>query len=336
LTSLLVLGGTRFVGAAVVDDALARGWSVTVFNRGVTDDVPTGAEWVRGDRTDPADRAALVEHGPWDFCVDAWSLAPSVVLDAAQTLRPVVGRYGYVSSRSVYGDPLPTDADESAPVVDASPDADATDYAADKRGGELAAEAAFGTDVVHARAGLILGPRENIDRLPWWLRRLRRGGRVLAPGPVDTGLQYVDARDLAAFLLSALAVGESGPFNIVSEPAHTTMGELLDVARSTVGAAAELEWVDAQFLLDHDVAPWTELPIWVPPHIEDYSIHLANVSRALAAGLRCRPVGETVADTWAWMQTLPSLDPPPPVAGRPATGMAAEREEQLLAEWDAR
>jgi 2'-hydroxyisoflavone reductase len=113
------------------------------------------------------------------------------------------------------------------------------------------------------------------------------------------------------------------------------MSKLLGECTSVTGSTAELVWVDAQFLLDRKVEPWNELPIWVPPHIEDYSIHNAGVAKAMAAGLRCRPIAATVADTWAWMQALPSLDPPAPIPGRPRTGMDPERERALLAEWDA-
>jgi 2'-hydroxyisoflavone reductase len=200
---LLVLGGTQFVGHAGVADALARGWDVTVANRGRSDSSPAGTRHVVLDRLEPSAYDVLGDES-FDLVVDTWSSAPCVVRDAARALGDRTERWVYVSSRSVYTWPIPQGGDESAAVVDADPDADATDYAADKRGAELALERELGPDrVVLVRAGLILGPRENVGRLPWWLRRIARGGDVLAPGPEDLGIQYVDARDLARLALDA-------------------------------------------------------------------------------------------------------------------------------------
>jgi nucleoside-diphosphate-sugar epimerase len=330
---LLVLGGTRFVGAAVVADAVARGWDVTMLHRGVTGAAPPGVTVVHGDRTQAAGLAALGDQR-WDYVVDTWSAAPSVVRDAARVLAERVDRYGYISSRSVYAWPLAIGADESVPLVDADPDAGAIDYAADKRGAEMAVDRELGAHrALHARAGLILGPREDIDRLPWYLRRAAEGGRMLAPGPIDLPLQYIDARDLAAFVLDGLAAGRSGPYNVVSPSGHATMGELLDNVVAVTGSVAELVWVDPAFLIDRGVEPWTELPIWVPPDIEISSMHSGDVSRAVEAGLTCRPVADTVADTWEWMQSTPR---PTARTDRPPVGMDPAREETLLKEWELR
>lgn len=326
---VLVLGGTGFLGTAVVAAALQRGDTVTTFNRGRRDVAPAGARAVVGDRTDPASLAPLA-RGEWELVVDTWSGAPRAVAASAALLADRAARYAYVSSRSVYQWPIPVGADETAPVVDADPDADRTDYAADKRGGELAALRAFGPGrVLLARAGLILGPREDVGRLPWWLRRVARGGRVLAPGPADLPLQYVDARDLAAFLLEASL---SGAVNSVSPPGQTTMGELLAACLVSTGAAAELAWVSPQFLAQHGVEGWTELPIWVPADDELIGMHSGDASRAVAAGLTCRPVTQTVGDTWTWLRGSdwsPRVD-------RPAPGLDPDRERALLTAWDTR
>src|SRR4051794_18552622 len=225
---LLVLGGTEFAGRYVVEAALGRGWEVTVLNRG-RHQAPPGVRALRGDRTAPGGLAALAE-GEWDAVVDTWSAAPRAVHEAARLLAGRAGRYVYVSSCSVYAWAPPFGYDEGAPLVaGAEADAGATDYARDKRGGELAALAAFGADrSVLVRSGLILGPHENIGRLPWWLTRIARGGPVLAPGPRTLPLQYIDARDLATWLLDAAERGLGGPYNTVSPQGHTTMGELLE------------------------------------------------------------------------------------------------------------
>jgi 2'-hydroxyisoflavone reductase len=180
---LLVLGGTHHVGRAVVETALARGDDVTTLNRGVSGHQPPGARAWHADRTDPAGMRGVLGDESWDAVIDTWSGAPSVVADAAGLLAGRAAHYGYVSSRSVYTWPFPPGADESAPLVDADPaSTDGQDYAAAKRGGELAAVAAFGDRALLARAGLILGPYEGVGRMPWWLGRMERGGDVLAPG----------------------------------------------------------------------------------------------------------------------------------------------------------
>ena len=251
------------------------------------------------DRTEPGAFDALASER-FDIVLDTWSQAPCVVRDAARALSSSTERWVYVSSRSVYSWPIPQGGDESAALVEADPDADATEYAADKRGAELALERELGADrVVHVRAGLILGPRENVGRLPWWLRRIARGGDVLAPGPEDLGIQYVDARDLARLALDAGAAGRSGPVDTVSPVGGATMGELLRACVDVTGSDARLVWMTPEFVLGREIEPWGELPVWMPPDdVEMYALHTGDVSRALEWGLRIRPLRETVADTW--------------------------------------
>ena len=326
---LLVLGGTHHVGRAVVETALARGDEVTTLTRGVSGPPASGARALHADRTSPGELAAALGDADWDAVIDTWSGAPRAVRDAARLLDGRAGHYCYVSSRSVYQWPLPPDADESSPVVDADPaSGDSEDYAAAKRGGELAAVDAFGDLALLARAGLILGPYEITGRMPWWLRRIERGGDVLAPGPPGRPLQYIDCRDLAAWLLHAADTGICGTFNTVSKPGQATMSRLLEAATAVTGSAARLVWVPPEVIERTGIKPWTELPIWVPPDGELAGLHNADVSAAYAAGLSCRPVEETVADTWAWL--LAEGDPPPQ-PGMPACGVDPERERQALA-----
>ncbi|MGQ4452736.1 NAD-dependent epimerase/dehydratase family protein [Streptomyces griseus] len=329
---LLMLGGTEFVGRAVTDAALARGWDVTVFHRG-RHAPPPGVRALTGDRTaGPAGLAALTEGGPdWDLVVDTWSGAPSAVRDAARLLCDRAGHFGYVSSRSVYAYPAAAGLDEDGPPVPgASPD-DGGDvpYGRAKRGGELAALDAFGDRALLARAGLIIGPGENIGRLPWWLSRIARGGPVIAPGPPGTELQYIDARDLAEWLLDAAANGLHGAYNTVSRPGHATMGELLTACVRATGSDAELRWTDPEVLLAAGVEPWTDLPVWLPPGELYDTLHRGDHTKAYAAGLRCRPVGETVADTWSWLRTLGGIAPRR--LDRPAVGLDPRLEAELLA-----
>lgn len=194
--------------------------------------------------------------------MDTWGGAPTAVRDSARLLRDRVGRYAYVSSRSVHAYPAPAGLDEEGPLVEGSPDAGSIAYAEDKRGAELAALDAFGDRALLARAGLILGPYENVGRLPWWLNRTARGGPVLAPGPRELPLQYIDVRDLARWTLDAAAAGQGGAYNVVSAPGHATMGSLLEACAATTGGAAELRWTDPAVIMEAGVQPWTELPVW--------------------------------------------------------------------------
>jgi nucleoside-diphosphate-sugar epimerase len=324
---LLVLGGTHHVGRAVVESALARGDDVTTLTRGVSGPPASGANARYADRTDPDALRSALGDDTWDAVIDTWSFAPRVVRDSAALLSGRASHYGYVSSRSVYQWPIPSRADESAPVVEADANSDeSADYAAAKRGGELAVVEYFDGPSVLARAGLILGPYESVGRMPWWLRRIERGGDVLAPGPRDRPLQYIDCRDLANWMLHAADEGISGAFNTVSKPGQATMESLLNACVTVIGSAANLIWVDPQVIEAAGIEGWTELPVWMPPDGEGASLHDGDVSAIYAAGLVCRPVEETVADTWAWLRA--EGDPPP---GRIRHGLDPAREREVLA-----
>lgn len=327
---VLVLGGTHHVGRALVEAALRRGDAVTTLTRGVSGHAVPGADARHADRRDPAALAVALGTDTWDVVVDTWSFEPAVVRDSARLLDGRAGHYAYVSSRSVYSWPIAPGADESAPVVDGDPDStDADDYAAAKRGAEIAVTREFGGGVLLARAGLVLGPYEMVGRLPWWLNRLAAGGRVPAPGPRDRPLQYVDARDLAEWCLDAGRTGVAGAYNTVSRAGHTTIGALLEQCAAVTGGGAELVWLTPEQVASAEVEGWTSLPIWVPPTGELAGLHDCDVSAAEAAGLRCRPMAETVADTWAWLQREGT--PTPPTARAGEIGLTLEQEERLLA-----
>ncbi|WP_031069582.1 NAD-dependent epimerase/dehydratase family protein [Streptomyces sp. NRRL S-118] len=325
---LLILGGTEFAGRAVAEAALARGWQVTVFHRG-RHEPPAGVTALLGDRTAPGGLSPLAE-GRWDAVVDTWAAAPVAVRDAARLLAPRAGRYVYVSSRSVYAWPMPAGLTEDGPLVAASPDAAGdVPYAEAKRGGELAALEAFGAGrTLLARVGLLLGPGENVGRLPWWLNRIARGGPVLAPGPRDLPLQCIDARDLAEWLLDAVQAGLCGPYNLTGPSGHTTMGGLLDACVRATGSDAQLRWTAPEAVLGAGIEPWTQLPVWLPPGEAHDAMHRGDVSKAFAAGLRCRPVAQTVTDTWAWLRSRGGEAPQRP--DRPVVGVSPQQEAAAL------
>ena len=324
MTRVLVLGGTRHVGRCVVESAVARGWDVTTVNRGTAATEPSAVSSLRADRLSPGDlEGALAAHGTWDVVVDTWSGAPDAVAEGAALLAPRVGVYAYVSSISVYRWPWPLGVDERSATVDvaagvdgsSSDDGDeADDYAARKRRSELAVIEHVGADrSLLARAGLIVGPYEQVGRLPWWLRLVAAGGRIPAPGPPDRPVQWIDGRDLADWLLTGAETGARGAVNTVGPAGMTTMGAVLQAAIDTTGSAAVLDWLTPQQVADTGIEPWSELPIWTPPEGELAAIHAIGTARAQELGLTCRPAEQTVADTWAWLQEAgypPSLIPP--------------------------
>ena len=298
---VLVLGGTRHVGRALVEVALSQGCDVTTINRGQTPSLSPAGDYRRADRTIPAEMKRAVGTETWDVVFDTWSLAPHVVLSSAQLLVDRTSMYAYVSSRSVYQWPIPSNLDESGPLVESTSNCTDTDYAVVKRGGELAVLETFSERALIARPGLIVGPYEHVGRLPWWLRRVSEGGRVLAPGPRERPLQLIDGRDLASWLMHCARERIGGIFNSVSRSGIATMGSLLESCAVVTNSSAEFVWVEPQAILDAGIEPWSELPIWLPPDGDMIGLHNGDVSAAYGHGLKCRNIDETIRDTWEWM-----------------------------------
>jgi 2'-hydroxyisoflavone reductase len=332
---LLIIGGTSFLGRATAVEALRRGDHVTTFNRGQTAADVEGVAPLRGDRDDDAALAQL-EGRTFDGVVDTCGFVPRVVGKATRALVDSAGHYAYVSSISASGrwpGEVAHDDDEGPPCAsDAGPDDG--DYGVLKRGCERAVTEVFGDRSTIARAGLILGPHENVGRLTWWLARMARGGEVLAPGDPGRAMQLIDARDLASYLLDSIEARTSGTYNVSAPPGNATMGSWLGDAAQAVGGDARLTWVEDDFLLAHDVETWTELPLWSPTGEDAANVWNADTSAAARTGLSCRPVSETVADTWAWMQ---ADDVQPGEAGRfGGNGIDADKERRILAAWHDR
>ncbi len=334
---LLIIGGSSFLGRAAAIDGLARGWKVTTLNRGQSAPDVDGVEALRGDRDDDAALAQLAGR-PIDVVVDTCGFVPRVVGKSARLLEPSGAHYVFVSSISATptwpGQPTPEGLEGQPCVSDAGPDDG--DYGVLKAGCERAVTEVFGERSTIARAGLIIGPHENVGRLPWWLTRIARGGEVLAPGDPDVPMQVVDARDLAAFMLDCGERGTAGTFNATSPPGNTTIGRWLQDCVEVTGSDARLTWVDDELLLAHQVEPWTELPLWMPPGQNGDAVWQAGTERTQAAGMRNRPVRETVADTWAWIQATGHLPDLPDRAYLTRQGIEPAKERQILAAWHAR
>lgn len=340
---LLILGGTWFLGRALTEFALRSGWSVTTFNRGVSAPDTVGVEAVRGDRERVEDLRRLAGRGPWDAVIDAIGYVPKDVMTAAATLAPVVDRYIFVSSVNAYtgwpNEPL----DDDSALFDCPPDADADfgaslgyagQYGALKAGCERAVATAVGERrAVILRPGVILGPHEYVGRLTWWLSRAARGGELLAPAPPDRSIQPVDVRDIAAFALRCATGAAVGSFNVAAPLGHATFAELVDTCSVVTDAGARPVWVDPNWLADQGVQQWTELPLW-RTHPGVWAVDSA---RAVAAGLVCRPLADTIQETWEWMMGGGRAISGEGEAGRGADhGLRPERERDLLRTWRER
>ncbi|MBT8226137.1 MAG: NAD-dependent epimerase [Dactylosporangium sp.] len=335
---LLILGGTWFLGRTVAEAAIARGWQVTCFNRGRTGrDVP-GAESVRGDRTVAADVARLADHGPWDAVVDTSVYEPPDVLLTAGALCGVVDQYVLVSTVSAYQRWPHEPVSEASPLWPSRPDAREADpdiaampvaygYGTLKAGCEQAVVQAYGDAALILRPGVVLGPYEYVGRLPALLHRAQRGGRMLAAGEPDQPIQPVDVRDLTEFTLNMIEAGKGGAFNVTAPHRHATYGGLIDACVQAAGSGAEPVWIPSRWLMDRGVRQWTEVPLWRTPE----GTWAVDSSRAQAAGLACRPLRDTVSDTWNWLQ----IEQPVPHERQAEHGMDPEREAELLAAWDA-
>jgi 2'-hydroxyisoflavone reductase len=305
---LLVLGGTRFLGRAIVDEACGRGYDVTTFSRGLSGHPRPGAESLIGDRTNPGDLKQLMRR-EWDAVIDTSVLAPAHVLASAQALADRARHYTYMSTISVYAGHPEAGVTEDSPILDCPADAtgtvDALAYGELKAGSERAVSAAFPGRSLIVRPGLIVGPHENVRWLTSWLDRLARGGTVLAPDGPGKPVSMTDVRDLAAWVVDNTRRSLPATVNVPG-PQGTTFGALLaDCARLTSADGlphAELRWVSDRSLLDAGISPWTELPMWAPDIREFAGIWEVSGDRALRTGMRYRPLSDTVHDTWLWLK----------------------------------
>jgi 2'-hydroxyisoflavone reductase len=318
---ILVLGGTRFAGRAIVEAALGRGDTVTLFNRGQSNPgLFPGVETVTGDRT--KDLSPL-DGRDFDAVVDVACYDPDTARLSAEAFRDRTGRYVFVSTVSVYASQATTEAQlEDAPVAVLKPDSTdfAANYGANKALCEDIIRDVYRDRTLIGRPGLISGPHDPTDRFPYWPRRIARGGRVLAPGDPGDLTQVIDARDLAAFLLDGIHRDRRGVFNLTG--AARPFGILLDLCRTAAYSDADLTWVPTGDLVAAGVDPGTGIPLWVgEPGYEAFNN--VDSSRAVGAGLSCRQLTETIRDTLAW--DLGRGGPEQP-------GLDPAEEQRLLAE----
>jgi 2'-hydroxyisoflavone reductase len=324
---LLVIGGTMFLGRALVEAALALGHEVTLFHRGRHGaELFPQVERVLGDRLRDLGRLAA---GHWDLAIDTCAYRPSEVEIAADALLERVGRYQFVGSISAYADPSRPGLSEDAPLAAWSPEdgeeLSGESYGPLKAACEAVVRRRWGARALLVRPGLIVGPWDPSDRFTWWAMRSAAGGRMPVPADLAQLVQWIDVRDLAEWQLHAGSEGLTGPYNLAGPLEPATLGDLLAGCLADAADPATPVPMPAEFLLGQGVAPWTEIPLWLPGE-EARGLEQVDIRRAAAAGLRTRPLLETLRDLRAW---LPRRDWSPPRAGLPPA-----KETALLAAWD--
>ena len=348
--NLLILGGTQFIGRHLTETALAAGHNVTLFNRNRRGAGFPEVETLVGDRQ--GDVSALAGR-TWNAVIDTSAYTPGAVQRTAELLQNSVGHYTFVSSVSVYRDfseagmnedaPVGTMTDEEAAAAEMveRPDTGTVAAAYGPKYGPLKVrcerivETAFPGRALVIRPGLVIGPYDYTDRFTYWVRRVGLAGKdqatdVLAPGEPDRRVQFIDARDLAGWILEATVTGTTGTFNATGPDYALTFGAFLETTRRTLNPEAELEWVEDDFLLGRGLEPGELMP-WHPvaamPGWEGFFD--IDISRAIERGLTFRPLEETIHDTFVWDQSRNSDEPL-------EAGLTAEREATLLEKWRQR
>ena len=330
---ILFLGGTGFLGPHTVRYALERGHEVTLFNRGRTNtDLFPELETIIGNRDPGIDEGlAGLEGREWDAVIDTSGYVPRITGASAELLADSVGQYLFVSTICQYdnwaeGGTNGTEERPRATLDDPTTEDVSTHYCALKAYCERAVEEAMPGRVTQIRPGLIVGPRDGTDRFTYWPVRIDRGGEVLAPGKPSDPTQYIDVRDLARFMVLCLEQGLTEAYNVVRNP--MPFGDLLSACLATIDSDAELTWVPADFLAEHDVQAWRDLPAWADSDSALAGSLTWSADKALAAGLTISPIEDTIRDTLAWFRSLPDER-----QAELRAGLDAEKEASVLAAW---
>ncbi|MED0970694.1 SDR family oxidoreductase [Bacillus paramycoides] len=337
---ILILGGTRFLGRAFVEEALKNGHEVTLFNRGTNKEIFPEVEQLIGDRN--GDVSSL-ENRKWDAVVDTCGFSPHHIRKIGEVLKDNIEHYTFISSLSVYKDWIPHHIKEDY-ILQPEPSIDKLKavengeispyeyYGALKVLCEKEAEKYWPGRVLHVRAGLLSGLFDYTDRLPYWIQRVAKGGKVLVPGRKDRPVQLVDIKDVTSWGLSMAEINKAGTFNVTGPKDELTMGELLNTCKEVTNSDAEFVWVNESFMNEHKVQPWTEMPLWLPetfplegetePWKGGFSI---SIESAVKAGLTFRRLEDTVTDVYEWMKDMKDREL--------KTGISDEREERLIDKW---
>jgi 2'-hydroxyisoflavone reductase len=337
---VLILGGTRFLGRALVEEALKRGHEITLFNRGTNNETFPEVEQLIGNRDSDV---SLLENRKWDVVIDTCGFAPHQIKKIAAVLGDNIEHYTYISSISVYKDWIPLNIKEDYHLQSLPPDNILEDveegtispyeyYGALKVLCEAEAEKYWPGRVLHIRAGQLVGPFDYTDRLPYWVQRVEQGGKVLVPGRPDRPVQLIDIKDVATWVFNMAENRKAGKFNITGPDYKLTIEELLNTCKAVSNSDAEFVWAEEQFILEHKVQPWTEMPFWIPEHFplegetEPWKgSSFISIEKAVNAGLSFRPLEDTILDVFLWEKARQDTER--------KTGISREREQELLETW---
>lgn len=323
--NILIIGGTRFLGRHLVDSATRRGHTLTLFNRGQSNPgLYPELETIPGDRA--ADLHKLAGRS-WDAVIDTCGYLPRIVSRSAEALKDRVGRYVFISSISVYSDISQIGITENSPLG-TLPDESVEEITGETYGPlkvlcEKAVTGVYNERALIIRPGLIVGPHDPTDRFTYWPVRVARGGAILAPESPEVPVQVIDGRDLAEFTLHLIEQQASGAYNATGPAQPIPFGEMLKACKQASNSNATFHWASLEFLEQNQVAPWSDLPVWIPNTPENAGFSRVSIQKALSAGLVFRPIEETIRDTLAWAATRPQEH-----AWR--AGLPENRETELL------
>ncbi len=316
---ILIIGGTKFLGRHLIYAALENNHEVTLFNRGknYADEELPKVEQMHGDRNFDLEK---LSHRNWDAVIDTCGYLPQIVKKSAEFLKDKVGQYVFISSSSVYSDTSKSNYDETTATAKLSdeerekfenldPNQELNglvlgeSYGALKKLCEEEAEKAMPNCVLNVRAGMIVGAFDWTDRFNYWVLRVASGGEILAPGTPEKFVQLIDARDLSGWIVKAVEENITGTFNVTSKSLDLTFGKMLDEIKNATASDAQFIWADEKFLTENKVAPWSEMPFYLPESVEDTKNFLTmNVDKALEKDLKFRPLKETILDLRSWRE----------------------------------
>lgn len=321
---ILIIGGTRFLGRHLVESALARGHEVTLFNRGKSNpDLFKQVQTIRGDREKDLDQIA----GVYDAVIDTCGYFPRIVRMSAEALKGKARSYVFISSISVYAGFSKIGINESDPVGkiedETIEEITGESYGPLKALCENAVQDVFGEQALIVRPGLIVGPHDPTDRFTYWPVRVARGGDVLTPEKPDVPIQIIDVRDLSDFVIELLQQNEFGVFNATGPAHELTLGAMLNACKQVSGSDANFKWASVEFLNQNQVAPWSDMPVWVPNVPEDAGFSRVDISKGMRSGLKFMPLEKTIRDTIDWEKSRSSDH-------EWRAGLKPDREKELL------
>lgn len=329
---ILILGGTGYIGPHMVREALRRGHSVSLFNRGRTNnELFPDLTLFKGDRDGGLD---ALKGQKFDAVIDNSGYVPRHVHDSATLLKDNISHYVFVSTISVY-DSFAVANNEDSPL--GKMDDETVEEVTGETYGPLkvlcekrAAEVMGPDDITILRPTYICGPGDKTDRFSWWPIRTAMGGEMLWPGKPADPIQIIDVRDFAMFTLDSIEQKIAGTFNTVTPKAGYTIGELHDDCMAITAADTQSVWVDAKFLADQEMTDRGNIPVWADPNGEAGKVAWVDGTRATAAGMTTRPIRETARDTLSWWKVQPEER-----TAEPRAGLKPEGEAELIAAFKA-